>query len=367
MDLESYLDTFTERDWDAPKDAVDESEPPVRIAMIGLGWWVREQAIPAVEDADYCETTVLVSREKEAASELVESVPTATTGISAAEFHDGVATDDFDAAYVCTPNATHLPYVETAAENGKAVLCEKPMEASEQRAKRMVETAINADIPLMIAYRMHTEPAVRRLRDALRDGLLGEPVHIHGHMSQPLLEVIPDPDQWRLDPDLAGPGATVTDIGLYPLNTARFILESDPIGVEAQMSSTHEHFADVPDEHASFRLEFPEDVIAMCTASQNAVQSSHLTVIGTEGTARLEPAFFPPQPRHLQLTRSGTTIETTFEQIDQMREEFDYFARCIRNHEPLTADGEHGLVDMRVIEAIYDAADRGERIAVKLE
>jgi len=50
------------------------------------------------------------------------------------EYHDGVAADAYDAVYVCTPNALHLPYVETAAELGKDVLCEKPMEGSLERA-----------------------------------------------------------------------------------------------------------------------------------------------------------------------------------------------------------------------------------------
>jgi xylose dehydrogenase (NAD/NADP) len=358
MDLARYLEDFTARDWQETGDDAD----PLRVAMVGLGWWVREKAIPAVRDADLCETTALVSRRKEAARRLASDVETVEAALSAEEFHEGAAADAYDAVYASTPNGTHLEYVETAAEHGKAVLCEKPMEASVDRAERMVEAARTGDVPLMVAYRMHTEPAVRRLRELLEDGALGEPVQLHGHMSQPLLEVIPDPDQWRLDPEMAGPGATVTDIGLYPLNTARFVLEADPVAVDARMVSDGEAFSDVPDEHASFTLEFPGDVHAVCTASQNAAQSSHLAVIGTEGTGRLEPAFFPPEPRQLSVSRGGTALVTTFEQVDQMREEFDYFADCVKSGRSPVADGEHGLVDMRAIEAVYEAAERRRRV-----
>jgi xylose dehydrogenase (NAD/NADP) len=181
-------------------------------------------------------------------------------------------------------------------------------------------------------------------------------------MSQPLLSMIPNPDQWRLDPELAGPGASVTDIGLYPLNTARFLLEDDPVAVQASMDSSSEAFADVPDERAAFTLEFPAGVFATCTASQAAAQSSHVEVIGTEGRARIDPAFFPDDPRQVTVSRGGTTVDVDFEQVDQMREEFDYFADCVLTGREPEGDGEHGLTDMRIIEAIYAAGGRGERV-----
>lgn len=359
MDLERYLSGFARRDWVAS----DPEDGPVRIAMIGLGWWVREMAIPAVAATDRCETTALVSRRKDDATALAADVDGAI-GLSGEEYHDGVGADAYDAVYVCTPNATHLPYVETAADLGKHVLCEKPMEASVDRAERLVAAVEGSASRLMVAYRMHTEPAVRRLVDLLEDGLLGEPVAVHGHMAQPLLETIPNPDQWRLDPDMAGPGSSVTDIGLYPLNTARFVLDRDPVAVQAAMHSAGDAFGDVPDERAVFTLLFPDGVYATCTTSQAAARSSHLELIGTEGHARLDPAFFPEQPRELAVSRDGTTVETTFDQVDEMAEEFEYFADRLLADRPFTADGEHGLVDMWIIEAIYEAAERGERVSL---
>lgn len=44
-----------------------------------------------------------------------------------------------------------------------------------------------------------------------------------------MLEPISNPNQWRLDLELAEPGATATGIGIYPLNTCRFPLDSDPV------------------------------------------------------------------------------------------------------------------------------------------
>ena len=128
------------------------------------------------------------------------------------------------------------------------------------------------------------------------------------------------------------------------------------------MASDHDEFADVPDEYATFTLAFPDHTYAACTASQNAAHSSHLLVVGTEGTIRLDPAFFNRQSRALRVTSGETTLDVDFPQVNQMEEEFDYFADRVLRGKPLHADGEHGLVDLETIAAIHDAAERGERV-----
>lgn len=346
-DLSESFEEFTARDWRSDADGT------VRVAMIGLGWWTQEKALPAVERSELCETTVLVSSDEERAVAAAESHGTVEEGITYEGFHDGAASDEYDAVYIATPNAVHLEYAETAADLDKAILCEKPMEASVERAEKLVEAC--ESVPLMVAYRMQTEPAVRRARELVRDGFIGDPVAIHGAMTQRLLDINPDTDQWRLDPDLAGYGASVMDLGIYPLNTARFVLDADPQSVQASMNSAHGAFSKVPDERASFRVDFPDGVSAVCTASQNASQSSHLRITGTEGELELDPVFFPDEPRKLRVRRGDVDATLDFDQRSQMTEEFDYFADCVLSETEPHPNGEHGLVDMRALEAIYEA------------
>src|SRR5699024_4286586 len=151
--LPEFFDEFTERDWRSDADGT------VRIAMIGLGWWTLEKALPAVERSELCETTVLVSSDVERATAAADANDTVVRGLTYEQFHDGAASEEYDAVYIATPNAVHLQYAETAAELDKAILCEKPMEASVERAEELVEAG--ESVPLMIAYRMQTEPAVR--------------------------------------------------------------------------------------------------------------------------------------------------------------------------------------------------------------
>jgi xylose dehydrogenase (NAD/NADP) len=301
----------------------------------------------------------VVSGHREKAEDVANATENAETALTYDEFHDGEATEAYDAVYIATPNAKHLEFAESAADFGKAVLCEKPMEASAERARRMVEACEDAEVPLMVAYRMQTEPAVRRARELVQSGTIGDPMVVHGSMSQDLLGMIPDPDQWRLDPDVAGPGTSVTDLGIYPLNTARFVLDADPEAVSSFARSAADAFSEVPDEVATFEVRFDDGTLAACSASQHAHQSSHLKVVGTEGEVSLEPAFFDRQNRQFALEVDGNRANVDYEQVDQMREEFDYFAHQVRTRSEIYPDGRHGLVDIEAIEAIYESAETG--------
>lgn len=360
MEAHSILGRFTERDWETATDGT------IRFALVGLGWWTVDIVIPAIEGTTHCETTVLVSSSREKADRLADRRDI-EGAITYDEFHDGASTDTYDAVYVGTPNAYHLEYVETAAELDKAVLCEKPLEASVERAERLVETVENADIPLMTAYRMHTEPAVRRAKELIEGGFIGEPTHVYGNNTQPLLEMIPDPDQWRLDSDITGYGTSVMDLGIYPINTARFLLERDPVRARARMSSSHEMFADVPDQTATVTLTLEGDLPLVCTTSQHAQEDTQLKIIGTKGIIELSPAFHGEAVLHLSTGSLRMTIEDTeYGATEEMREEFDYFADRVLGDEPILPDGRHGLADMRTIQAIHESAERDAPVEVQV-
>ncbi|WP_254280553.1 D-xylose 1-dehydrogenase Gfo6 [Haloarcula marina] len=354
-----WIRSYDDRDWQIT------SEGTVRYALLGLGWWTLDVSLPAIENSELGEATVLVSSstekaEKAAAEHDVEK------GISYEEFHDGAASEAYDALYVGTPNALHLEYIETAATLDKPVICEKPMESTVERAEQMVETCETANVPLMIAYRMHTEPAVRRARELIVDGFLGEPVSVHGHNTQPVLEMIPNPDQWRLDPDISGYGTSVMDLGIYSLNTTRFLLRREPLAVTSQMHSPHEAFSDVPDERSSSLLYFEDDIVMTSTSSQNAQTDTHLKVTGTEGQIELQPAFHGECTLHLKRGDLSITVDhTTFDAQREMREEFDYFADRILSDGEIYPDGRHGLQDMRIIRAIHEAGESGERVDIQ--
>ena len=352
MTLREYFADERARDWDA--GGVDA---PVRMGVVGLGEFARELALPAMAAGDYCAPSVLVSGDGEKARRIADEFGVERT-LTYDEYHAGYAAGAYDAVYVATPNALHLDVAETAAGMGKHVVVEKPLEADAERARELVDACDEAGVTLMTAYRMQVDPTMRGVRDLIRDGVVGDPVQVHGDFSFDLLAA-GDADQWRLDADLAGGGALM-DVGVYPLNTARFLLDADPVSVQAAVSSPDAGFEEV-DEHVAFQLEFPDDVTASCTASYGAFAENRLRVVGTEGAVEVDPAFDADLPRTVTVRREGTELAVTEAGANELGEQFDYFAHCVRTGETPEPDGRDGLVDVEVMSAVLAAAESGER------
>ncbi|KTG10303.1 oxidoreductase [Haloprofundus marisrubri] len=356
MQIHDYFDEFARRDWDSGADGT------VRFAIVGVGGFARKAALPALADADYAEATVLVTSSPEKVEDAAENHDIDHV-LTYDEYHDGAATDAYDAVYVVTPNALHPEAIETAAEHDKAVLSEKPLAATVEGAERAVDACESADVPLMTAYRMQFDPVVRRLREYIRDGGIGDTLQLDGGFAFDVMGGSRGPDQWRLDAELAGGGALM-DVGVYPLNTARYLVDADPVAVTATMRGEGV-FADV-DEHIAFQLEFPDGVTASFTAGFSGYTKSHLSIRGTEGHVELSgSAFGTEDPRRVTVHRNRVRTVVDGPGTSEIREEFDYFAHAVLTGEEIGPDGEEGLRDVRVTTAAYEAAETGERVEIR--
>jgi len=351
MDLVGDLDSYERRDWD--DGTVDDT---LRMAVIGLGWFGHDMALPSIRTADYAEPTVVVSGSPDVREETAAEY--GATAIDYDGYEAGVATDDYDAVYVATPNALHPSHVETAAGLGKHVICEKPLAATVEGAERAVAACEDAGVRLMTAYRLQTDPRIRRVRELVRDGVVGEPRLLHGNFSFRMLADGGDPDQWRLDADLAGGGA-LPDIGVYPLNTSRFIVDREPTAVSAETCGEGA-FADV-DRLATLLVSFG-DVTGSFTADFDAQADDELTVVGDEGRIRIENAFEPREQRRIGVRRGEHSATIDPAPVDDLREEFDYFAHAVLTDGEIEPDGRDGLSDVRTMVAAYDAAEEGRRV-----
>ncbi|MFB6266648.1 MAG: D-xylose 1-dehydrogenase Gfo6 [Halodesulfurarchaeum sp.] len=353
MDLQNALSSAGVRDWET-----DTGGEILDVGVIGLGGFARKVALPAIESSRWCDAGAVISGSRAKAERI--GAEYGALPLTYEEYREGDGADAFDAVYVVTPNATHLDFVETAADLGKDVLCEKPLEATLERATTLVETAGEAGVTLMTAYRMQATPVVRQLRDIVHAGTLGDVVRVEGVFDIAVLDG-GEPDQWRLDASLAGGGA-LPDIGIYPLNTTRFVLGKEPEAVRAVTGQPHEGFEEV-DEHVTFTLEFGDGVSATGHASFNAPPESRLHVVGTEATATIEPVFGAGATRTLRLETDEGEATVTVEG-DEVAAEFDYFANAVLGDLDLEPDGADGLADMRLMDAMYESAETGRRIAL---
>ncbi len=167
--------------------------------------------------------------------------------------------------YIVLPNAMHREYCERAAKAGKHVLTEKPMSVTSKDGQAMVDACKQSGVKLMVAYRIQYEPYNRRAMQFVRDRTYGRLLAYHGINTQTVAE-----DgylQWRHKKAMAG-GGSLFDIGLYCLNTARFMTGEEPVEIFATTYSPpgDRRFAEV-EETVSFMLRFPSSTIANCFAS----------------------------------------------------------------------------------------------------
>ena len=139
---------------------------------------------------------------------------------------------DIEAVYIVLPNAHHPEYTIRAAKAGKHVLCEKPMANSSADCQRMVDACKSANKQLMVAYRLQYEPLTLMVQKLIAAKTLGKIKVVNATNCQN-----ERPNTWRTDKSLSGFGG-LSDIGIYCLNTSRFILGEDPIEVAAYTWST---------------------------------------------------------------------------------------------------------------------------------
>lgn len=356
MDIAETLADLGARDWET-----ESPDGTVRMAIIGLGGFASEHALPGISAGDFVETTVMVSGSAEKAERWAREWE-AERGITYEEFHDGAATADYDAVYVVTPNALHLDFVRSAAEHGKHVICEKPLEASVERAEALVEACESAGVKLMTAYRLQTEPAIRRVRDLVAEGILGDLVSFHGEFAVRSLRGNRTPDHWRYDAELAGGGAML-DIGVYPLNTGRFVLDRDPVEVSGTTASPDPVFSDI-DEHVAFQLELPDGADGLCSATFNGQPGSFLELVGVDGRIRIDDAFPPRATRTVTVETADGRASVQGPGVNELTEQFDYFAYHILTDGDIEPDGHDGLVDMAVGAGVYESARTGDRITL---
>lgn len=352
MDLPDF-DAFRDQDWQAPVDGV------LNLAFVGLGEFTRDWVIPSAAAAQHAAVGAVVSSSPRQARQVAEAHD--AVSMDYAEFEAGDYQQAYDAVYVATPNATHYRYVGSAAEQGKAVLCEKPLAATLDGARAIRDVCRAEGVTLQVAYRLQTDPVVRWARAVIRAGAIGAPRHVVGTMAQDLfVEVSSDPDQWRLDAALSG-GAALIDLGIYPLNTTRFLTDSDPIAVSAATASSDERFQDV-DEHVSFIVEYGDGLQASFTASQQSARGDQLSVYGSDGQLTLEPAFFGDVTA--TLVRDDQVEEQSMPDLNEMQEQLEYFASHVLRQKTPEPDGDHGVRDMAAINAGYESARRQERVSI---
>ncbi len=332
-------------------------------AVVGLGHIAEGAVLPAFRHSRKSKLIALVSGDERKAKRL------------AAKFGawDYYSYDDYalclshphvEAVYIATANGTHPEYTLRASAAGKHVLCEKPMAPTVEECQCMIEACRAKGVRLMIAYRKYFEPASRALKNLVTSGKLGRLKVIHAAFTVFLSPGGKAP-AWQFDRKLAGGGALV-DLGVYCVNTVRWLTGKEPVEAMAHAWTVNPGQFNEVEENIAFRLTFPEGVVLQATASFGAAQASFLHVHGERGWAALDPAFAYDEERRLFGKIGGRWLEKRFKVMDEFALELDAFADCIRRKRDPEPDGNEGLRDVVVMQAIYRSARENRPVPVHM-
>lgn len=330
----------------------------VRYAVVGLGHITQAAVLPAFENADNCELVALVSGDDDKLAEVGDKYDV-DYRINYDGYRSFLEEGLVDAAYLAVPNHLHCDYTVDTAECGVHVLCEKPMAVSVEQCQRMIEVCERNDVKLMIAYRLHFDAANLDAIEFARRGELGELRFFDATFTQEV-----EQGDIRLGPIEEG-GGTVYDMGIYCINAARYLFGAEPYEVMAWSESSDDpRFSDC-DEMTSAILRFPGHRLATFTSSFGAANTDVFRLVGTSGELEMEPAFSYATHLSYKLRTNGGTRSHTFKKRDQFGAELIYFADCVLDDEHPEPDGYEGLADIQIIQAIYEAAQRGEPVQVE--
>ena len=134
-------------------------------------------------------------------------IPTAHEGYEAL-----YADPEVDAVYVATPHTLHLGNSSDALRAGKAVLCEKPLTIDALECQQLIDVADATSSYLMEAMWTWFLPAVRRAKEWVDAGRIGNIVRIQSDFGYPQVY---SPDKREYDAELAG--GCLLEMGVYPV------------------------------------------------------------------------------------------------------------------------------------------------------
>ncbi len=323
----------------------------IRYGIVALGSISQEAMMPGVEHTGNSAMTALVTDDPVKARELAKMYGIEYT-YTYDQFPQLLQSGHIDAIYLALPNWKHAEFAVPALQAGIHVLLEKPMEVSSAQCEAILAAQKGSPAKLMVAYRLHFEPATIAAIEKVRSGELGD-VHI---FNSTFCQVVDAANHRAHSGVEAGP---VLDMGPYPINAVRNLFEDEPTEAFAVGTRHPESgFGDF-DDTVSVTLKFPKNRIAQFTVSYYGNKLDTYVVVGTKGSLEVNPGYMYGKPLEHYAVIGQKEDHESFKNTDHFGGEMKYFSDCILHNREPEPDGQEGLADVRVIEAIHRSLESG--------
>ncbi len=324
------------------------------VALVGLGYYSTDLLAPALQLTRNCYLAGVVTGTPSKAEKWKRLFNLRDSCIYNYQNFDSIANNpDIDVVYVVLPPSLHAEYSVRAAKAGKHVWCEKPMALNMGECTKMIAACAENKVKLSMGYRMQHEPNTQRIiafRKELKYGNVLTVKASAGYFDART-------DHWKQKKSMGG--GSMYDMGVYPLNAARYSTGLEPIAVTARKSTTRPDIYKEVDETMSFDLTFPGGILASCESSFGKSMNS-LEVKCSKGWYALSP--FQSYDGIGGITSDETKLNAVIP--NQQAKQMDDDASAILNGMPVLVPGEEGFKDIKVVEAIYRSAASNKRIEI---
>jgi len=273
-------------------------------------------------------------------------------GISRAygSYDELLADDGVEAVYIPLPNTMHCEWSIKAVEAGKHVLCEKPMSRHAADVDAAFDAAERAGRLLSEAFMYRHHPQTARLVELVATGAVGELRIVRAAFSYALF----DHDNIRLRTDVEG--GALMDVGCYCVSGSRLLAgEPERVFGRTFLGPTGTDWV------FTGSMRFANDVLGVFDCGTTLANRDELEAIGTEGSLFLDDPWHCNDPV-IELRRDGEVERIEATRGNPYRLELENVGDAIRGRSALLLGRDDAVAQARVIEALFQSAERGEEV-----
>ena len=327
------------------------------VAIIGAGLIGRKRAT-ALSKFSNCSLQITVDLDKDRARSLAQDFG----GGFETDWKKAIIEHNIDIVIVSVVNKYLSPITKFALQNGKHVLCEKPLGRKVQEAQEIMQTLMEqrqqAPIILKTGFNHRHHPAISKAKELFNSGTIGKLHFIrcrYGHGGRPGYD-----KEWRMDKDLCG-GGELLDQGVHVVDLCRYF-SGDFVEAFGYVPT---YFWDtLVEDNAFAMLKTSTGIVATMHTSWTQWKNifsmeifgekGYLTINGLGGSYGAETLTIGTRMQHGGVPKEKTI---TFDEIDiSWEEEWKEFVTAIEeNREPL-GGGLDGYKANCIIQAIYESA-----------
>ena len=287
----------------------------IRFGIVGTGT-IAHRFAEAIKNVDNAELVAVASRTKENAEKFGCEFDIPARFDS---YEKMALSDVIDAAYIAVPHSGHIGCSCLMMNNGKHVLCEKPMAVNSKEAEEMFRCARENNVLLMEAMWARLVPGTIKMLELVENGVLGDILGVEGKFCYSMDEDEMDHHVFKRE----NGGGSLLDVGVYGLNFASWYLGKDVETINAQSD-----IYNGVDSHTCVLLKYKNGAIADISSAILLRKPNEGYVYGNKGYARLL-RFYAPQEIDIYLN-NGETVKIPVPYADNgFEEQIAHFSECV--------------------------------------